>query len=278
MVRTTSPIVKPLVLYLVLAPFAGPPARAQGSGPPADPPPPAGPPAWAGPDETPFTAVAKPITMRAFNGFRADTTPGLFRHRRHNHTGGVSTIESPWGERLEIRYWRNPHGITLEYDRALKVRYRFDEAGELAQIIAETPGQQATMAVGNRSELAYLGLVDFTEFDMSAYALIDQTLRTNHSEEFLDGLGEFDGPAEASCFTQGLQCGACIITWAASVAAISAACTAGSAVTFGAACLAAILSHEATNLACAATCISWVEDCFKGSPDGAEPIPDGCEP
>ena len=264
-----SPIVKALVLYLVLAPFTGLPASAQ---PPdhADPP--------AGPPVTPFTAVAKPTTVRAFNDFRSDTTPGLYRHRKHNHPGGVSTIESPWGERLEIRYWHNRHGITLEYDGDLKVRYLFDETGRIGEIVAETPGRQARMPVGNRAELAYLGLLDFTEFDMSAYVLIDEALRAKHSEAFLEGLARFDAPAQASCLTQGLQCAACILTWAASVGAISSACTVGNVITFGAACFAAILAHEATSVGCAATCVDWVMDCFNGKPDGAEPVPDGCEP
>ena len=186
MTRIQNPIVKALALYLVLAPFTGLPTSAQAPDH-ANPPAPAGPPPTAGPPETPFTAVAKPTTVRAFNDFRADTTPGLYRHPKHNHPGGVSTIESPWGERLEIRYWHNRHGITLEYDGDLKVRYLFDDTGRIGEIVAETPGQQARMPVGNRAELAYLGLLDFTEFDMSAYVLIDEALRAKHSEAFLEG-------------------------------------------------------------------------------------------
>lgn len=286
-----SSLAKALMLYLVLLPWLGMPAGAQRVPPPTtdpppgfDPPRPVDPPRPDGPGKPPaageivFTPSAAPVTMHAFNGFRSDATAGQFRHSGHGHAGGRVTVDSPWGEQLKLRYWLTPHGVTFEYDDDLVVRYFFDAEGTLAEIVAETADRQARMPVGRRAELAYLGQADPETFDMSAYVLIDEALRAKHSTAFLAGLRDFDGPAQASCTTQAIQCVACILAWAVSVGAIATACIVGGVPTFGTACLLAILAHEATNFTCAATCVEWMEDCFGGPPDGGDSIPDGCEP
>lgn len=275
MSRIQSSLVKTLVLYLALAPLLNAPLAAQGA-PPGDPPRPVAPPQPSADHGTIFRPAAEPVTLRAFNGFSADATPGRFTHRGHGHGGGVASFLSPWGEQLRIRYWRNPHGLTFEYDDDLKVRYLFDENGDLEEIVAETTDRTARMAVGNRAQLAYLGQRDFDSFDLSAYVLIDEVLRSKHSAAFLEGIASFDAPAEVSCTTQGIQCGACVLAWAASVVVIANACVVGGVPTLGLACIAAIVAHEATNFSCAATCLAWAEDCFRSNTND-RPIPDGCE-
>ena len=288
MARIKSSLAKVLMLYLVLLPLLG--MRTDASSKRAarapqtieapvtiDPPRPGDPPAPHPGQETVFTPGSEPVTLRAFNGFSSDATPGLFSHHGHGHSGGIVNFASPWGEEMKLRYWFTPHGITLEYDDDLKVRYRYDDDGGLEEIVAETPERQARMAVGKRAELAFLGQRDFTSFDMSAYLLVDEALRAKHSEAFLEGLKQFDGAAEVSCFSQGVECAACLVSWAASLAAISSACTAGGVVTFGTACLLAILAHEALNFQCATKCKEWMENCLGGAPSGGR-IPQGCEP
>lgn len=283
MVGTRNHLAGALTLYLVLLPLFGiraeagqaaPPQR--DPGPPAAAPRPLPPTTPLGPPETVFTGAASPLTIRGLNDFEASSVAGVFRHLGHTHGGGVASVDSPWGESLEIRYWLTPHGVTIEYDRDLKVRYHLDEDGGIREIVAQTPEREARMAVGNRAELAYLGQSSFEEFDMSAYQLIEETLRAGHSDAFLAGLRQLDGAAEASCATKAIQCGVCILVWAVSVAAISTACVVGGVVTFGTACLLAIIAHETTSFSCAATCIEMYEECFGGSPQN--PIPDGCEP
>jgi hypothetical protein len=277
MARTKLTLTRALVLYLALLPVLGAGAEAQSENRPVESARPFDPPRQRADGETIFRPAAEPVTIRAFNGFSSNSTPGLFSHRGHGHAGGVATVDSPWGEQLRIRYWRSPHGVTVEYDDDLKVRYRFDETGRLEEIVAETPDREARMAVGNRAELAYLGQRDFGSFDLSAYVLIEEALRAKHSEAFLAGLGRFDAPAEVSCTTQGIQCAACVLAWAVSVGAITTACVVGGVPTFGTSCFLAILAHEATNYSCAATCMAWIQDCYRTSANG-QPIPDGCEP
>jgi len=277
MARLKSTFARALVLYLALLPLLGTQAEAQGGGRPVESAPPFDPPRQRADGETIFRPQTEPVTFRAFNGFNSNATPGLFSHRGHGHGGGITTVDSPWGEQLRIRYWLTPHGVTFEYNDDLKVRYQFDAGGTLAEIVAETPDREARMTVGNRAELAYLGQRDFGSFDMSAYVLIEEALRAKHSAAFLEGLGQFDAPAEVSCSTQGIQCVSCILGWAVTVGAIASACVVGGVPTFGLACFLAILAHEATNYSCAATCIDWAEDCFRSNP-GGRPIPDGCEP
>lgn len=278
MARVKLTLARILVLYLALLPLFGMPAEAQGRQlikPPLPDPLPERP---VPTDETFFTAASEPVTLRAFNGFRSDAVPGLFTHHEHGHGGGKAIIDSPWGEQLRIRYWFTPHGFTIEYDDDLKVRYNFDEVGSLEEIVAETPEREEHMAVDNRVELTYLGQKEFESFDMSAYLLIEEALSAKHSDAFLAGLSQFDGAAEVSCTTQGIQCVACILGWGISVGTIVSACTVGGAPTFGLACFLAIAAHEVANFACAATCIDWIEDCFGGAPGGNGPIPDGCDP
>lgn len=279
MARLKLILAKALVLYVALLPLFGMPVEAQGKQPIRPPLPDPVPERPVPVGQSVFTPASKTVTLRAFNGFSSDATPGLFRHEGHRHGGGMATIDSPWGEQLRIRYWLTPHGFTLEYDEDLKVRYRFDQSGSLEEIVAETAEREARMLVGQRSQLAYLGQRDFNSFDLSAYALIEESLRAKHSAAFLAGLREFDGAAEVSCSTQGIQCVACILGWAISVGAIATACVVGGVPTFGVSCFLAIAAHEVTNFACAATCIDWAEDCFGGAPSGSNgPIPDGCEP
>ena len=281
MARLKTTLARALILYVALLPLLGAAAEVRGEPQivgtprPFDPP---GPPVpRRPPGETVFAPAAEPLTLRAFNGFRSDATPGEFRHHGHGHPGGVAAIDSPWGERLDIRYWFSPQGVTLEYDADLKVRYHFAEDGTLAEIVAETPEREARMEVGNRAELAYLGHRDFESFDLSAYQLIEESLRAKHSDAFLTGLAELDAPAEASCLTQGVQCIACILGWVGSVAGIIAACTAGSVPTMGMACAAAILAHEGASLSCAVICGEWMRDCLRARPPQDPPI-QGCEP
>lgn len=282
-----SSLCKALMLYLALLPVFGMPAEPGAARVaqaqtleeprPIDPPGPADP-TRPNPDhQTVFIAGSAPVTLRAFNGFSSDATPGLFSHMGHSHAGGIASFDSPWGESLELRYWLTPEGITFEYDDDLKVRYHYDDAGGLEEIVAETPERQVQMPVGKRAELAFLGQRDLTTFDMSAYLLVDEALRAKHSEAFLEGLKQFDGAAEVSCFSQGVECVTCLITWAASLAAISSACTAGGVVTFGTSCLLAIIAHEALNFSCATKCKDWIQGCFGGAPPGGR-IPQGCEP
>lgn len=281
MARTHNHFTKALLLYLVLAPSIALRAEAQGAPRPFDPPAPivprSGDPQPAPDDVTVFTTTAEPMTLRSFNGFRSDGVPGVYSHHGHGHGGGVALIESPWGEQMTVRYWQSAHGLTFEYDDDLKVRYQFDEAGALEEIVAQTPDTEARMPVGNRAELAYRGQRAFESFDLSAYVLIEQSLSAKHSADFLSGLRQFDGPAEVSCATQGIQCLACIVGWAVSVVAIAEACVVGGVPTFGLACFAAIVAHEATNFACAATCVGWADDCLRQSPHNRQPYPDGCE-
>lgn len=282
MARLETTLARALILYLALLPLLGAAAEVRGEPQVVDTPRPFDPPRPTDPgrpqdDKTIFTPSAEPVTIRAFNGFSSHATAGQHRHLGHAHPGGIVSFDSPWGERLDVRYWTTPHGLTFEYDGDLKVRYRFDDTGTLAEIVAETPEREARMPVGNRAELAYLGQRELSSFDMSAYLLIDESLQAKHSEAFLSGLARFDGPAEASCVIQAIQCGACVVAWAATVFGISSACLVGGVPTFGLSCLAAILAHEATNFSCAATCAAWAGDCLRVRPDG-EPIPDGCEP
>ncbi len=281
MARLETTLARALILYLALLPLFGLTAEVRGEPPsvpvprPITPPPPSDPGPPPRPAEITFRPGGRPMTLRAFNGFRSDTTPGVFSHEDHIHPGGVATIDSPWGERLDVRYWVTPHGISFEYDQDLKVSYRFDEDGTLTEIFARTPEREALMEVGNRAELAYLGHRDFDSFDLSAYVLIDEGLRTKHSEAFVSGLAEFDAPAEASCATQGIQCIACIVTWGLSVAIIINACLVAGVPTMGIGCAAAILGHEVAGFTCSATCIAWSLDCFQ-PPDGG-PVNQGCE-
>lgn len=281
MARIKLTLARALVLYLALLPLLGLRAEAQGAKQsneaqsPTDPRGPMGP-RTPGPGDTTFTPLAEPVTVRAFNGFTSNATPGMYSHSAHDHAGGVATFDSPWGEQMKLRFWQSPHGLTFEYDDELKVRYIFDEAGRLDEIVAETAERQERMQVGRRAELAYLGQADPESFDLAAYALIEEALRAKHSDAFLDSLGQFDGAAKASCFTQGVQCVTCLISWAASVAAIASACLVGGVPTMGTACFLAILAHETLNFSCAATCAEWIQDCFGGRAPGQR-IPDGCE-
>jgi hypothetical protein len=276
MARIKSSLAKALTLYLVLMPLIGMRAEARPAPRPIAPPRPGGPPRPDAGGDALFRAAAEPLTIRAFNGFSSEVTPGFFRHKGHTDTGGVATVVSPWGEELKIRYWLSPHGVTFEYDDDLRVVHRFDEDGSLAEIAAVSPSREARTTIDNRAELAYLGQRDWGSFDMSAYVVIEESMRAKHSDAFLAGLARFDGPARVSCTTNSIQCAACILVWALSVAAITNACVVGGVITFGAACLVAILGHEATSFSCAATCIEAWEDCLVESAD-KEPHVLGCE-
>lgn len=288
MARLKTTLARALILYLALLPLFGAAAEVRGEPQSVDTPRPFDPPRPSDPPIPPhrrpvpqgdgivFTPLAEPLTLRAFNGFRTDTTQGVYTHRGHSHLGAVATVDSPWGERLDIRYWVTPHGISFAYDRDLKVSYRFDEDGTLREIFAETPEREALMEVGNRAELAYLGHRDFRDFDLSAYLLIEESLRTKHSEAFLTGLANLDAPAQASCATQGIQCIACVITWGVSVALIINACVVGGVPTMGLACAAAILGHEAASFSCSASCAAWIQDCLSARPPDDPPV-QGCE-
>ena len=280
MAGTRHLTIKAMLAYLVLLPLFSIQAEARDGVPGAG-----GPPIIEAPrpgdprpraDEVRFTPAGRPLTVRALNGFSTDATTGHFSHQRHHHDGGIVTVSSPWGEQLDIRFWLTPHGVSFEYDDDLVVRYRFDKDGTLLEIDAESPHGRATMPVGNRGQLARQGKLDFASFDLSAYQLIEQTFRARHSEAFLDGLREAQGVLEAGCALSVIQCAACIIGWAATVPALAAACIVGGVPTFGLACFAAILVHEASTYACAATCVQMVFDC-RYQPQG-EVIPDGCEP
>ena len=277
MARPKSFLVRALLLYLVLLPALGIRAEAQGASRAperSETPRPFDPPA---PDRgVRFTPTARSLTVRSLNGFVTDTTTGFFSHLGHSHDGGVITIASPWGETLETRFWLTPHGVSFEYDDDLVVRYRLDKDGNIQEIEAESPYRAATMAVGNRAYLVQQGRMELSSFDMSAYEVIEEAIRANHSESFIDGLRETQGIMEAGCATSVILCAACILAWAASVPALAAACVVGGVPTFGLACLGAILAHEATTIACAATCVEMVYSC-RGRPQG-EVIPDGCEP
>lgn len=291
MARTQTTQARALIVCLALLPLLAAVAEVRAEPQivetprPVDPPRPFDPPGPPSPlppsprpqeDEITFTPSARPLTLRAFNGFRADATKGRFTHQDHIHPGAVASFDSPWGERLEMRYWVTPHGISIEYDQDLKVNYRYDEDGTLKEIFAESPEGEALMAVGNRAELAYLGQRDFESFDLSAYLLIEQSLRAKHSDAFLEGLADFEASAEASCTTQGIQCIACVLGWTGSTAAIISACTVGGVPTMGFACAAAILAHEAAGFGCAATCAAWIEDCLQTRPPQDPPV-QGCE-
>ncbi len=276
MARITRPLVTILTLYLVLLPAFGMPAAAQ---PPAAPPGLEARPIQPGPPEgrrSFFHPQTPPITFNAFNGFGSETVNGQFVHGDHVHAGGIGRIDSPWGEELGFRYWLTPHGFAIEYDGELTVRYRFDDSGTLASIIAETPERRVRSEIGNRAQLAYLGQLDPADLDMSAYLLIEETLRSRHSTSFLDGLATFDAAAPASCGTSALLCGACIVGWIGTVAGLIAGCTAGGVITFGLACFTAMIAHETTSLTCAGACIQTWEDCRSQGPDG-QPIDEGCD-
>lgn len=288
MARLKTTLARALILYLALQPLLGAAAELRAEPQtidtprPFDPPRPTDPPTPphrqpAPRGSAPFTAVAEPLTVRSLNGFRTDAILGYYSHAGHVHAGGTITVDSPWGERLDIRFWLTPHGFSLEYDDDLVVRYRFDDEGTLQEIWAESPKREARMAVGNRAELAAQGLLEFTSFDLSAYEVIEESLRTKHSDAFLDGIREAEGAIEASCATSLILCGACIVAWANTVSALATACVVGGVPTWGFPCFMAILAHEAAGYGCAVTCANMVRDC---TPDGPppEPIPDGCEP
>ncbi len=287
MARVRESFARALPLYIVLLPIVGMRAEAQEPGQPGD----SGQPLDARPFDPPrpvdpqppgaggqivFTPIAEPLTVRSLNGFSTDATVGFFSHAEHSHDGGVITVDSPWGERLKTRYWLTPHGVSFEYDDDLVVRYRFDQDGTLEEIEAESPYGEALMAVGNRAQLAAHGQRDFSSFDLSAYEVIEEAIRTKHSNAFLVGMREAQGALEASCATGIVLCAACIVAWSNTIPAVAAACVVGGVPTWGTACFLAILAHEAAGYGCAATCVNMVHEC-RGRPRG-EVLPDGCEP
>ncbi len=263
MSRLRNPLITALSLYLLLLPLLSVPAAAQPRG--------------RGHGSS-FEARGLPMTLDGFNGFKVETLGGAFHHDGHVHLGGLARFESPWGEEMRIRYWSSTAGtVSIEFDRELTVRYSFDDAGRLQELAAETDGRRVRTVIANRAEEALFGLRDVRSFDLSVYEVIDDVFRGRYSEAFIRGLGEFEAPASASCATATLQCAACIVAWVASVGGLLSACIVGGVPTFGAACFAAILIHEATNLSCAAACISAWEQCnYPTTPLPDDPVDDGC--
>lgn len=269
--RVRSALAPALVFHLLILPLVSAPAAAQGEAGRGD--------RGAGTlrprGASEFRAGGVASRLEGARGFRAETLPGTFRHHGHAHPGGLAKFEAPWGELMTIRYWTSPSGtVAIEYDGELTVRYRFDDAGQLAAITAETGERSAHTELGDRSRQLLWGETDLASFDMAAYELIDDVFRSSHSQAFLDGVAGFEALAEAGCGTSAVQCGVCIVAWAASVAAIGAACLVGGVPTWGLSCLAAIVAHEASSVGCAVTCINAFQEC--GWADKGDVVDDGC--
>ncbi len=223
------------------------------------------------------------LAVVADNGFEVSVVAGEWRHRGHRHLGGSGAILSPWGEEMPVRYWFNPDGsFAVEYDRNAILHYAFDARGGLTDVTAASETELATSFAGHRAEAAALGGVDPLDLDLTPYEVLFEQLSRNHGNDFLDGANQLSRElartgvaAPASCVTDILGCTASIVGWVATVPGIAAGCTVGGVVSFGAACLAAILGHEGASIAAVATCTAAIQNCTNHDHQQGDPG-DGC--
>jgi hypothetical protein len=250
-------VAKALCFLMILVPGLGTAASARGLDPDLGAAPPV------------FESYDAGLAVEAENGFDVSLVSGEWRHHGHTHIGGTGVIVSSWGEEMPVRYWSNPDGsFAVEYDGNAILHYSFDELGGLGNVTSVTEDGVRTTFAGQRAARASLGTADPAQFDFSPYEAFLGQIARNHSRGFLDGAAGLSLAIEpaglaapAGCVGDILTCTAAILGWIASVPTIAGACTAGAAVTLGASCLGAILSHEAASAATIAACTNAIVSC-----------------
>jgi hypothetical protein len=270
-----------LFLLLIFTPAVGDPLIAQRPLSPHAPAPGSPPPAPAT-TAAPFQSYGTGLGVEADNGFVVSIANGEWRHEGHTHVGGAGSISSPWGEEMTLRYWFNGDGsFAVEYDGNATIHFVTDELGRISEIMSMTAEGVRFAHVGDRAQRLGLGGVDLWSQDVEPYRALLAQIARNHSPDFLRGSERLHRKLEstqlaspAGCAGDIIACTGAIIGWVATVPAIAAGCTAGTAVTLGAACLAAILAHEGASVAVVGACINAITNCTDHSQHG-DPG-DGC--
>jgi len=228
------------------------------------------------PSGAPFLSYGTGLGVEAENGFVVSMANGEWRHDGHVHIGGSGSISSPTGEEMPLRYWFNGDGsFAVEYDGNATIHYALDEFGGLTDIMAVTEKGVSQAFVGNRAQRVGLGGVDLWSLDVEPYRDLLSQISRNHSEDFLVGAevlhrklvrSRFNSPA--GCTGDIIACTGAIIGWAATVPAIAVGCTSAGVVTFGLACLGAILAHEGAGVAAVGSCFNAIQNCSDNDQHG----------
>lgn len=224
-----------------------------------------------------FRSQSLPVAVKARNGFKAVQQIGRFRAGYQEANGGLASIESPWGEAMNIRHWATSDLFVVDFGEGTSVAYTFDRYGRPEGMFVEASGETTLSYVGNLQNRLVRGQIDWTAPELAAHLALSRALTSRYSTAFLEGLGSFsDGTqvAPAGCTTQGLACAIALLSYLArwvgvGVCATSVPATEGATTLIAVGCISWILGHLAVSASVMLTCTNYML-----CENGQEPVPE----
>lgn len=207
-----------------------------------------------------FVSTGAETVLDDRNGFKVTARPGRFERSGIEVRGAEAVVDSPWGEKMVVRFWLDDTVLFAEIDGGTTVATSFDGAGKPVDMVVERAGTITHSPIDNRAERFLYGQATLESFDLSTYGALWGALQEDHSEAFLGGLAalENDLAVPVGCTLEAIGCGAAVASWILTVGGVVAGCTISLGMPiFTPGCLIAIIGHELANVGVVTSCVSY---------------------